>query len=461
MRFLLPLFAAAVSATVEKDGCWEAIPRTDVRAVTGSQGYAVGCPTDGSSSFLEKKKRHEAEVIDICMRGSGSASQLTSAAYADIGLSEPFIIRGAEFTRSAAPGFYTPSSYTLNSRQSMNSDAEWYASLVDTDSGIPWSKLVDATGPFDNDLAGQFVRIVPAVTTGDANGNAFGVELYGCPVSQTVIMSFRFKSSKTAIVNRFGKLSAFINHMTEHVCMISKFTRTPSPCPRIVFADLQESKDRNPNAATNQLEPTTVPTVEVFFRVLPADAKSCTDCRSAEVVHTQLLDAINTSGSTEQAILRAIDVWIEDADPYTCYAKVCREGTLCVHGVCVSPTEIAAEEQAGAVMDTKFTSSTAIDKILMLTPLNVISGVNQVTGRIKFAKNAIQPGSVLVAKDGSQLGAAQATEASSTSNDESFAKRFMIPIIVLSVIIVSILSLLGYKMYKRSGMSAKDQALTA
>ena len=476
---LIPLLSSSALAALEADGCWKPIPASSISVVGGSDGYTVACPgsdyysltahdESGPFTHLKRKPTHfhsflqtdktDPSVINVCMTGSLS-SQMTAVGYAEVTLSGPFVIRGADFSPSPVASFNSPTAFTVNARAGPATDAEWYASQPDADSGTPWTKLTGSTGSFDTDLAGQFVRIVPAVSTPSASGNGFGAKLYGCSVAETMLISFRFKSSRSAIVTRFGKLSLFIRHLTEHVCMITKFSPTPALCPRILFADLVE--DTNSNPAPGAIAPSVLPTVEVFFRVLPADPSSCTDCRSAENVQQQLVTALNTAGSSEAAVVQAIDVWIEDADPYTCYGKVCQEGSLCVNGVCVTPFDLVAQQSMDASTPVQFLSGGSIDQILNLSPLNVIANVDQTAGILSFATTPVKAGAVQSVQGGGSVALAAEAQPVSTSTESDFIKRFLIPIVAGSAAVLIILVLIGFKLYERRMLTPEVQEVTA
>jgi hypothetical protein len=477
MKLLVLLPISFVVGTVENDGCMTPISRASISSVSGSTGFDITCPSQPTAASLHHKgESHvhrsrrlasflqvdDPNEVKVCMQGPGSPSDLSQAAFADLALDDTYVIRRADFTQSTFTSFYSPTSFSLNARALPSSQSGWYTSLTDADSGTPWTKLVDSSGAFDSDVAGKYVRVFPSVVTQTANGNAFGVVLYGCPISGTVLISFTFKSSKTAIISRFGKLSAFVNQLTNHVCLITKFTNIPAPCPRILFATMTEGSQPNPAATEGAIEPTTLPSLEVFFRILPPDTKTCADCRSASAVHTGLLDDINTDGSKAKAILQAIDLWIEDPDPYSCYATVCPAGTLCVNNRCVTPTEIVAQGQAETILNQAFESSGSIDSILKFPPLQVIEGVDRTKGGLIFSNSAVTPGAVLaVSSSGTKISQASETTPVTTSSDESFLDRFLIPIIVGSVLGAIIVGLVGYKVYKRTYLTEEAKRSTA
>jgi hypothetical protein len=299
------------------------------------------------------------------------------------------------------------------------------------------------------DLSGSFVKVFPKTpVTVEAGSLGFGIKLMGCPVSDTAVISFRFKSSKKSIIGRFGRISSFITDMTNYVCVMTSLSSSPSPCSRIVFADLEEQESPNPDySASSSFQPKTIPTIEIFFRILPGDPFSCSDCRSPKTIQKDLESLLEQADSYGSNILRAIDVWIEDPDPYTCYSKICPEGSLCVDGVCVTPLELLAQQAAGQQLDSPVSlkSASDIDRILNLTPLQVIPGVDQTRGIIVFSKSRAATSSGVNPR-------VSAAESSTTTISDlpSFWQRFMIPILVVSAFTLIIIGLIAWKAYSRT-----------
>jgi hypothetical protein len=422
--------------------------------VSGSPGYVVDCPASSSmmqirggktSSLLESHRVDP--VVDVCFQGAGSTSQLSTAAFAEVQLDGDYVIRGIDFTPISSMS--RPVNMAINARENSDGTATWYVAQADANSGAAWTKLPFAANPqLDTDVAGQFIRVMPnlpAEATA-ASGYGFGFQLYGCPVTGTSLISFQFKSSKQAIIQRFTTISSFLNQLSTFLCYINKFTTAPAACDRLVYADMTEGT--TPNVLSG-IGPATIPTIEITYRVLPP-ASNCVDCRSAATVQSQLASELATTTSKSSQILRALDTWIEDSDPFTCYNKVCGEGLLCVNGACVSPLDMQSISTADAELSVQMQSASQIDKTLQLSPLNVISDADQLSGILRFSSTPIDPGTMLaVSKRTGQVTAAVTTAPDSTSND-SFLQRYMIPIAVGGGFVVIVGSLLGYKAYKRA-----------
>ena len=461
---VLPLAAA------EKDGCWAPIPASSVISVGGSPGYMVGCSSEsgplsfvrgrekfkhrrGRSSFLQQDGGEDDQLIQVCFTGSGSSSTMTQMAYAEVTLSEDFVVRGVDFTASSVAN-----KFTVNSRNSQSEDPEWFVSISDSDSGAPWTKIsVGSTSQFDSDFSGQYVRLVPALSAGEtASGTSFQAELFGCSSSHTALVSFKFSSSKSAIITRFGKMSSFITELAQYVCQITKFTKRPATCPRVLYADIADGV--NPNPASDGIAPAQLPFVEVYFRILPP-ASDCSDCRDATSVQIQLSKELSDTSSNAYKMLQAIDQWIEDEDPYTCFNKQCPSGTLCVNGACVTPMDLMTQQQAlsSRLGETQFASPAQLDLTLQLSPLEVIQGVDASAGKLSFSSKPILPGSVLTARGSTGLTPA-ASPAPSTTSIDSFISRFFIPIVVLGSITLLILALIGYKVYRRQYLTEEQRA---
>lgn len=422
--------------------------------VSGSPGYVIDCPA--SSSMLQMRggkttsmleSRRVDPVIDVCFQGSGSVSQLSTAAFAEVQLDGDYVIRGIDFTPISSQS--KPVNMAINARETTDGTANWYVSQSDANSGAAWTKLPFAANPtLDTDVAGQFIRVMPNLPAdaSSASGYGFGFELYGCPVTGTSLISFQFKSSKSAIIQRFTTLSSFLNQLSTFLCYITKFTTAPAACERLVYADMTEGSTPN---VLGGIGPATIPTIEITYRVLPPSSK-CTDCRSASTVQSQLAAELATTTSKSSQILRALDTWIEDSDPFTCYNKVCGEGLLCVNGACVSPLDMKSISQADAELSVQMQSASQIDKTLQLSPLSVISDADQTSGVLTFSRTAIDPGTILaVSKRTGQVTATVTTAPDSTSND-SFLQRYMIPIAVGGGFVLTVGSILGYKAYMRA-----------
>jgi len=464
----------------DNSGCWKEIPNAIVESIKGSSGFTVDCPTTGgplaASMVVTRHKRpfrpghHPMPIsliqrsapvsfrdppLQVCMQASDSATEDASPGFVDIKLSSQYVIRGAAIYDGATGGYATPSQFTLNMRSQDDQTtgvSEWYSSLMDQDSGAPWTPIISGVmDEFGIDLAGSYVKIFPKSTTASKSlsGSGFGIKLMGCPVDQTSVISFRFKSSKKSIIQRFGHISSFINDLTNYVCLMTRLSSSPSPCPRLVYADLQEQSAPNPDfTPSTAIQPDTIPTVEVFFRILPSDPYTCNDCRSAQVIQSDLQTDLLSPTSYGSNILKSIDVWIEDPDPYTCYAKTCPEGSLCVDGVCVTPLEIWAQKAAGQQLEEKipFTSSDDIDKLLNTPMLQVIPGVDTSRGMIVFSNTVAPAGSA------STPAITKSASESITGDDsgESFLQRFMIPIIVVSTFTAIIIGLIIWKFFNRT-----------
>ena len=488
-QLLAMALATALASISSDDGCYVPIRGVSVLSIQGSAGYSASCttaettvaPTEApvetteaseyTEALLLHEKRHSGlhpfarklrtnrgpfqrhlsllereEAVDdsvktVCMTASEEAD-LGAVPYAEFSLDAQYVIRGFAFTAGPAT-YYEPTSYTLNGRSDQTAAVAWYASQTDADSGTPWTSVSGSVGPLDVDFSGVYFQIFPKSPTSTVSGTAFSVQLLGCAVSQTAMISFRFKSSKSAISARFGKLSTFVTSLTEHVCLMTKLTRTPQACGRIVFAELQETTEVNSVDGGTPIQPSKVPNVEVYFRVLPPNLSTCTDCRDAATVQSNLLTDLSTSTSAGAALLRAIDTWIEDADPYMCYQKTCPSGSLCVSGVCATPSEIAVTEAEGTSMESKFTSAADIDQILNLSPLNVIEGVDQTAGALSFSGTPKVAGTM-------QTDATAPATPTTSSSEESFIQRFFIPILAISIVAGLLLVLIGYRFWARS-----------
>lgn len=471
---LLGIFAisllGSVHASGEIDGCRNSIRRASMVYVNGSPGYGIDCTSPASSlafmrggrSYSLIESRRVDPVIDVCFQGSGSTSQLSTAPFVEVQLDSTYVIRGVDF--SALSSQSPPVSLAINARSTYDGSAGWFVSQSDSNSGAAWTNLV--VGPnqqLDTDLAGQYVRVMPnlpASASNSANGFGFGFELYGCSVAGTSLISFQFKSSRAAIIQKFNRIDAFLTQLTSYVCYITKFTTAPGSCSRILFAELSEGT--TPNTLSNGIGPSTIPTIEVTFRVLPP-GPSCVDCRTASTVQAQLSADLALRSTKSSQILRALDAWIEDSDPFSCYNKVCAAGTLCVNGACVTASEMEAITAANAQIDTQLLSAAQIDQTLQLSPLSVISGADQSSGILTFLKAAVTPGTVLKASSDTSSGSGAIGPKSSSSSpetpssDESFLKRFLIPISVGSGVLLIIAGLIGWRFYKRSQMTAAQR----
>jgi hypothetical protein len=377
---------------------------------------------------------------------------MTQMAYAEITLADNFVIRGVDLTVHS--GLSSQNTFTLNARDAIKEDPEWYVSVSDLNSGAPWTSLsMGASLEFDTDVSGQYLRLVPMASAGSVSGSGFDAQLFGCTADQTALISFKFSSSKQAIIKRFGQLSSFVDDLSSYVCQITSFTHAPSACARVVYADMTDGMSANPAATADGIAPGQIPYVEIFYRILPPSS-DCSDCRSASTVQTQLSQALSVSTSSAFQLLQAIDQWIEDEDPYTCYNKQCPSGTLCVNGACVTPADLLAQEQAKNPT-VSFTSSSQLDRTLNLSPMQIIKGVDATGGQLTFSSAAVKPGSVLASSGGSS--ATLASQTSTTSTD-SFFSRFLIPIVVVGSIALIILALLGYKLYHRQYLTDEQRA---
>ncbi len=464
IQLLLVLLSSSINlARSDSDGCWTAFTPVIVQTVQGSTGYSVVCSASSADSasfavshkgrpfrvhhsFLETDKRSSTDQFDICFAASDSASS-SDAVYAQFSLSGQYVIRGAVFADSPIASLATPESYSFNVLPSASStSSKWYVSQKDADSASSWSLLVggSVTNRFDSDVVAKTIKIFPSFSTASADSNGFGVSFYGCPVENTALVSFKFQSSKSAITARFGTVSGFITQLTQYVCLVAKLVPTPTTCAQMVYADMVESSSANPNATSSlPLQPTSLPSLEVFYRVLPPNASTCTDCRVPDVIQSDLVTELNNPVSAGSAIMNAIDVWIQDSDPYTCYAKQCAAGTLCVNGVCVTPGELAATQATQISLQSAVNfSNTNFDSILNLAPLSVIEGIDQTAGLITFASTATPVGNVAIGDSSA------ATAAPSTTSDSSPTKRFFIPIVVVSSVAAVIIALLAWRMYK-------------
>lgn len=493
MRYLVLTVLSSLSLAVfydDADGCWKPIPTAAIVAVSGSSGYSAVCPrtntslvdvipdqTGGPMTALEvgdftkrsRIRRHRGPLrtrgsfiqaspaqqspYSVCLTPSDSASADPGSMSVKFELSSQYVIRGAgvyDPTSSSASSL-PPNGFTINTQSSSTSDTVWYSSLTDQDSALPWSTLPSGkANQFNDDMTGQFINVfpkLPSTANGPAKATAFGITFMGCTVDQTALISFRFQSSKNAIAARFGVVSAFITQLTNYVCLMSGFVTSPGPCPRIIFADMQEATAANPDlTADSPFQPATITTLEVFFRILPPQLYACENCRSAEVVQAMIQYDLKDAKSKNSKILQAIDSWIADPDPYMCYGKTCPNGFLCVSGVCLTAMDVYTKETTNLDVDFAklFHNSTLMDLILNLSPLQVIAGVDQSQGRIFFSNNPPAAGTVA----GSAPSKAS-TEATVKSDDESFLHRFMIPIIAVSVFTLIILGILGWKAYSR------------
>jgi hypothetical protein len=118
---------------------------------------------------------------------------------------------------------------------------------------------------------------------------------------------------------------------------------------------------------------------------------------------------------------------------------------------------------ANAQIDTQLLSAAQIDQTLQLSPLSVISGADQSSGILTFLKAAVTPGTVLKASSDTSSGSGAIGPKSSSSSpetpssDESFLKRFLIPISVGSGVLLIIAGLIGWRFYKRSQMTAAQR----
>jgi len=490
LTFLCPFIVGAD----ESDGCWKQIPNAAIVSVQGSSGYSVTCtpvatPTTAASAavvsdaastpltavevgdFKDRRRvRHrgplrvhhpqgsliqdsasDTTLYQVCLTPSDSAP--TGSMSAQFQLTSQYIVRGAAIYDPSTPSALTPSGFTLNTQSTSTSDSVWYSSITDQDSGNPWSTLpVDVSNMFNRDMSGQYINVFPKLFSASSSSpaptsTAFGISFMGCTVEQTALVSFRFQSSKNAIASRFGLVSTFISDLTNYVCLMSGFVTSAGPCSRIVYADMEESTSPNPDlTADTPFQPQTVTTLEVFFRILPPNIYACTDCRSAQNVQTSLETDLQNPSSKNAQILQAIDAWIADPDPFMCHSKTCPAGYLCVDGVCLTAMDVLNKEATSLSVDsaTLFQNSTTMDQILNLSPLQVITGVDQSQGRIVFSNNPPAAGTIA-----GTVSSAAAESTSSTTDDESFVQRFMIPIIVVSVFTLAILGILGWKAYTR------------
>ena len=460
MRWLIgmPLLVAGA----ETDGCWGQIRAAAITASYGSSGFTVNCPAAPATAFFHKRESHlkgsapaflqtettgRDPIQDFCLAGAPPSSGVTSEASVEMELDASYVIRGADFVASLDSTYSAPSAFKLDAREKRDDAVSWYATQSDADSGAAWTKFrMGSTGHLDSDLTGAVVRIALTTTTTTADKNAFGVELYGCRATESSLISFRFKSSKAAIIARFSKLSSFLTHLTEHVCLVTELSSTAALCARIVYAGLTEGTEDNPLAGSNSIAPAKLPYVEVAFRILPP-GKPCADCRDAATVKSMLQTALSSSQSSQSQVMKAIDVWIEDSDPYTCASKTCPSGTLCVYGQCVTAAEIAAQAISTSDKDVEFTNSATLDQTLTLTPLSVIVGADTKTGVLSFASEAAQSGQVLTVTGAGSV--TTATTVAPATTEDSMLSRFMVPIIVGSVVLAIIIGLIVWKVYQR------------
>jgi hypothetical protein len=460
MRAIVFPVLAGLASGSEPDGCRDPIRRASTVYVTGSPGYTVDCPALAASysqmSYASPRQGHVFQsllqskrvdpIFDICFSGSESASQLTTAPYVEVNLDGAYVIRGLDFsTLSGRSGIRTPASLSFNARRTDSGQSSWFVSQTDADSGSAWSAL--AVGPhqlLDSDIAGQFLRVFPKLTASDtaANNYGFGFELYGCSASSTASVSFQFKTSQTAVVQQFSKLSIFVGQLSQFVCLVTKFVTAPGSCSRIVYAGIKSGSVANPLSGVG---PSTLPTIEVTYRILPPSSR-CTDCRTAAVVQAQLASDLGDPNSRASSIMKALETWIEDPNPYTCYNKICSDGTLCINGVCVKPADLEGQAAAQLAVQAQITSGSQIDNTLQLSPLNVISEADQTTGILTFNKTPVKAGTVLT-----NAGQTTATTvAPSSTNEETFLQRFLIPISVAGGVVVAIGGILAWKAYSRS-----------
>jgi hypothetical protein len=480
IKTVVNLFIAAPillsSASTDSDGCWVAFPPSTVISVSGSNGYSVDCalvvPATSMmvskqfrsnapmQAFLETDKRHRSlsSDLEICLQASNS-TDVSVSPFAQFVLGGSYVVRGVAFSDSPVTGLATPVGYTVNIASTLGSaDSVWYVNQTDSDSSKTWSRLpAGVPTMFDTDLVGSVLKVFPVVATASATQNGFGVTMYGCQVERTAIVSFKFQSSESAIKQRFNSISGFVSQLTSYVCVVTRLSSVPGPCSRILFADIVESSSSNPNVtAVTPFQPTTLPSLELFFRILPPNLKTCTDCRSAETVQSDLGAELSDLKSPGSRIMKAIDVWIQDSDPYTCYAKQCAAGTLCVNGVCVTPSDLAAQQATAVSLESDISfADTSFDSILNMSPLDVIDGVDQTQGLIRFAATAPPAGKVHV-MNGAVL---ETTPAPSTTSEESPIQRFFIPICVLGGVILVVSILLGWRMYKRSQLSETQRLI--
>lgn len=486
LQVAIIIFISSLAVLANDSGCTDPIMGASFVSMTGSQGYGVACTSAPTTvitqkMFREHKKRGPFRVSfldrqghlslhrdvlnvtdslqSVCLSASAVASS-SDVAYVEFSLDSQYVVQGMTFGSNSKDSFYHPSGYTVNSKSGPQSPiVNWYASLVNADSGTPWTTLsADATnGPFDTDFSGQTFRIFPKVATATIGGNSFTVQFLGCPVEQTAMVSFRFKASISSITDRFGKFSTFINDLTEQVCVMTRLSSVPELCPQIVYASVVEleSSAASVSNSTTQFVPITVPNVEVFFRILPPKLSTCTDCRDAQTIQTNLQTDLATSASPGAALLRAIDTWIEDSEPYLCYQKTCPSSTLCVSGVCVSPSDLAASQAAEDTQISTFGSAAQFDQILNLSPMAVIDGADQTAGQLVFTGVPVAAGAVHTTE------ANQNTAAPATTSTDDFISRFFIPLIVIASLGGLILILIAWKMWNRSTLTPAGQALTA
>ena len=431
--------------------------------VSGSSGYSIDCSGGSStssfglkkqgvlhSSFLESKRVDP--IIDVCFAGSGSTSQLSTAPFVDIQLDGAYIVRGVDFSGLSVGNPVLPQSWAFNTRQSDSGMSTWFLTQKDADAAAAWSNLpLGSNQQLDTDIAGQYIRVVPKLDASamSASGYGFGFELFGCSVAATSLVSFQFKSSKSAILQQYKSTSAFVTQLTQFVCLITKFTTAPGSCARVVYSSIAEGSVTNP--LWSGVGPTTLPTIEVTYRILPPSS-TCVDCRTASVVQSQLASDLSTPSSRASSIMRALDAWVEDPDPYTCYNKVCDDGKLCVNGACVGPSELETQTASQLAIDSQIQSSSQIDNTLQLSPLSVIADADQTSGVLSFSKTPVQAGTVVkVSSQTNEVQASAAVAPTTTSSQQTFLQRFMIPISVASGVALLIAGIVFWKVYTKGG----------
>lgn len=465
-------------------GCSDPIPAIAITSLSGSTGYSIECTGLAATtispdqyaeyehyadedyvapnfverrhkkhplqnhlgkSFLRKTRRLDDSIKNICFTSSTEASM----GFLDVNFDADYVIRSIDFEPIPA-ALFTPTGFALNS-QEIGGGASWYVSQADA--GSAWTSVpIGSTSEFTTDFASKNLHVFPKTNTPGLNGNAFSAQFRGCLASNTAMVSFRFTASLQSIKTRFGSISVFVDNLQEHVCLMTKLVSTPQACSRILFANIQETAQPS-DSSDGVIRPSTVPNVEVYFRVLPPNLRDCADCRSAAAVQANLVADLATPTSAGAALLRAVDSWIADADPYLCYQKACPTGTLCVSGVCVTPSNLVlSQAESTAPETTTFTSGTEFDSILNMSPLDVIDGVDQSAGRLVFNHVPVSAGVV--------VGTTGTTTPTTTSSDD-FLDRYFIPIVVLSSIGGLILIFIGFKVYQRSQLTAVGRAVTA
>ena len=459
-------------AQSELDGCQAEIPKSAIIYRSGSAGYSVDCsavaPTPTTAfTFKGSGRRMFASLLQtegaadqsssLCFSGPGTNEGLTTAASATLKLNGVHVIRGVKIDEIA--NNKKPSSVRLGSRDTENSPLEYYVSNSDEASSASWSNLpLGNTVSFEKDVAGEFVQLFPAIPpeATSANGYGFAVTFTGCQASLTASVSFEFETSKTAIVRQFKTVSAFTDKLSEFICNMVGFTSRPDKCARVLFAGIREFSKQNPVAG--QLAPTSIPMIEVFFRILPPSS-SCVACDSAGTVQVKLQDALKDPKSTQSLTIHALATWIQDADPYTCYNKICDDGSLCFNGACIATSNLQSQSAAQLAIVSTLTTGTNIDSILTLQPLNVISTADQISGVLTFSKTPAPPGQLPNNNNNIKngpVGGTVTTQTPVTTNDQTFLQRFLIPISVAGGVALVIVGLIGFKMYKRSQLAAEQ-----